>query len=382
LAQFVNVTIKERVMKKNKWKLVMLFAALLPVGRGVSQASRGDGVSGGVGGSAWRIETVTSREGYFPSLALDIGNVPHIAYSASGWLYQAQRTGSPIGPWAYEPVDPVVVMRPSIQMDPGANPHISYGNSTPQGVFLKYARRSGSAWIVQTVDPQADVAQWTSMALDAGGNPHIAYGGSSGHLKYARWTGSSWSTQTVATGGAAYVSLKLDSQGRPHIAFQTGPQGALKYAVKGGTEWRLETVDAAGGWYTSLALDAANAPRIAYQDPSQNNLRYAEKFGQAWILQTVETNSGAQSVTGDYVSLALDAYGNPHLAYSWSVITYGYPSPTVQAALKYAKRAGAGWEFQTVSNTDRAHDISLALDPAGAAHISYRSYYIKYATNK
>ena len=40
---------------------------------------------------------------------------------------------------------------------------------------LKYARWTGSAWEIQTVDSQGDWGEHSSLALDADGRPHISY---------------------------------------------------------------------------------------------------------------------------------------------------------------------------------------------------------------
>ncbi|MCK5617846.1 MAG: hypothetical protein KAJ17_00525, partial [Candidatus Krumholzibacteria bacterium] len=89
--------------------------------------------------------------------------------------------------------------------------------------------------------------------------PHISYFDvTNADLKYAVKSGAAWILETVdATGSVGeYTSLVLDAQGNPHISYHDATNEDLKYAVKSGTSWAHETVDATGqvGGFTSLVL--------------------------------------------------------------------------------------------------------------------------------
>jgi hypothetical protein len=51
-------------------------------------------------------------------------------------------------------------------------------------------------------------------------------------LKYARWTGSAWSIETVDSDGSVggYASIALDSGNLPHISYHDNTNDDLKYA--------------------------------------------------------------------------------------------------------------------------------------------------------
>ena len=77
----------------------------------------------------------------------------------------------------------------------------------------------------------------------------------------------------------------------------------------------------------------------------------------------VETADGSANDVGQHSSLALDAQGNPHVAYRDQTI----------GDLKYARRSGGIWTRETADGTANfvGVDASLALDAAENAHVSY-----------
>jgi hypothetical protein len=81
-------------------------------------------------------------------------------------------------------------------------------------------------------------------------------------------------------------------------------------------------LSSAGG-NDSLALDARGNPRIAYYDGTNGDLKFASKAG-SWTIETVDTAGNV----GWEASLALDARGNPRITY--------WEGP---GALKYASAA-------------------------------------------
>ena len=152
-------------------------------------------------------------------------------------------------------------------------------------------------------------------------------------------------------------SLRLDSAGRAHIAYGGD---ALYYAWHDGAAWQSEIVDgtAAAGHYASLALDAWGYPHIAYfvDRVALYEVRYAYKDASGWHISTVD---GPGQISG-FTALALDAVGYPHIVYYKDI------------ALNYAYQDASGWHMQVIDSKGWVGQYnSIAIDAQGYAHVSY-----------
>jgi subtilisin-like proprotein convertase family protein len=115
------------------------------------------------------------------------------------------------------------------------------------------------------------------------------------------------------------------------------------------------------GEYSSIALDASGNPRIAYYyyvDGNHGVLRYAYYDGQAWHVENVDGNSpgSVNDDVGRYTSIKIDAQGNPHISYY----------DVTNGDLMYAVWRSGTWQITTVDGTTGSTDnvgqfTSLAL---------------------
>jgi hypothetical protein len=174
-----------------------------------------------------------------------------------------------------------------------------------------------------------------------------------------------WHTQVADANGGAGVSLALDAAGRPHLGYGGHLEGiyifGLKYAAYDGSAWQDEMVDpdVSPGWEASLALDAAGNPHIAYHD-AHEALKYARRDASGWHIQVVDAGGDV----GEQAAMRLDAAGRPCIAY-WD---------QTHRAVKYARHTGAAWSIQvvaTMAGGQQSSSLSLALDAAGRPHLCY-----------
>lgn len=342
------------------------------------------------------------------SLALDSGNNSHIAYG-QGHLYHSYYNGS----WQFETVDANygVGRYAAIAIDSTDHPHFSYYDSVNKN--LLYARKEGINNYITSFPSPADDGAYTSLGLDASDYPHISYYDiTNGDLKYARWDGATWITTTIDSTGdvGRYTSLAIDTNNYPSIAYYDVTNADLKIARWGGTDWNINTVDSTGdvGSFASLALNSSDEPYISYYDAVNQDLKLAHWIGVDWSVETV-ISAGE---VGQYTSLAFDKYDYPNISYynatgdllNFSYWTYsGWKTDThtldgckfSSLAIDNAGLAGdngfshiscststslwhtleVGWQVWSndqldVKRTTGRHS-DLALDAAGATHISY-----------
>jgi hypothetical protein len=231
----------------------------------------------------------------------------------------------------------------------------------------------GLEWEIEVVHDGKAFSEMSdrSLRLDTQGRPHIAYG--EDHLYYAFHDGAAWQCEVADPSGdvGQYASLGLDGSGLPHVSYLDFTNGDLKYAYRDASGWHTVTVDDEGfvGLYTSLALDGSDYPHISYQ--GTYDLKHAYRDASGWHTETVDEveHDGAR-----FTSLALDASGTPHISYC-AVDEYLW-----DYHVKYAYHDAAGWHTETVDTAgkcDYEYDdqhTSLALDGTGDPHISYFHY--------
>jgi hypothetical protein len=128
-------------------------------------------------------------------------------------------------------------------------------------------------------------------------------------------------------------------------------------------DWQVQTLEVRGdtGQYVSLAVDAYDYPHLAYvvSEGSKNEVRYARWDGLRWLSEAVVQDTEV----GEYLSLALNADGQPHIVY--------YHRST--SSLNYAQRISGQWDIvPIVTGPAPITHPSLVLDPiSGLAHFVY-----------
>ncbi len=223
--------------------------------------------------------------------------------------------------------------------------------------------------------------EYNSVAIDSSGNPHIAYYQKENSatdypdLKYAYKDSTGWHIETLLShisGSGRWVSLALDSSGKPHIAYYQSTPDRLWYAYKDSTGWHhFAIANNTDVSHINLLL-YNDLPRISYYENTDERIKYMYYNGTNWFS---EYATGV--VNGHYNSLALNSNGQPRISY------YEFNTSTYTGILKYVKRSPAGtWQISTV---DESGDVglwnSIATDSSGDPHISYNEYNgsLKYA---
>ena len=157
------------------------------------------------------------------------------------------------------------------------------------------------------MDSGGDTGDYTSIALNSNNYPHISYQDYNNgmHVKYARWTGSAWNITTVDSGYSG-TSMALDSNRLAYISYQN--TAGLKFAKRNASEWNIQTVDSTGNYRSpSIALDSNNNPHIGYVDFSNSYLKYA--FLMDAVSAPTFSPLGGSYSSPQYVKIRCDTDG-------------------------------------------------------------------------
>ena len=127
--------------------------------------------------------------------------------------------------------------------------------------------------------------------------------------------------------------------------------------------WTSVVVDAATsginrGSSVSLALDASGNPHVAYPGVLEHT-RYARFDGVGWVLEGV---GGTRPIA---LSLALSPTGSPHIAYR--------ARSGITEFAGYLHRSGGTWRSEGVTADDVLFGPTIALDASGSAHMAFRT---------
>lgn len=359
--------------------------------------------------------------------------------------FPGRLTVFPPSRWRVEVVDTpptsVLARWPALSLESSGRPHIVYFSTVEEELVTIYASRNGpDDWQLESV-PELNHHPEPSLAFDSDDNPHVFVpkwdGGLAGHYGY--WNGTEWLVTPIGNQWRStetrYSDMALDSQDRPHITYKTKEvrDGAiqpslLKYAylfdslldpwvitdppaasagqrnrglwssiaidrqdtihithaysgvfyTKGErhplnyTNIAWETLAIDGGIEPDIAVDHDGDPHISYASGAE--LKYARRDGSEWVFETADSGEDV----GRYSSITMDSYQNPQICYY----------DETARALKYIERRTGGWlDPETIDSTmdtgaNWCWSTSMAVDVYDYVHISYyTSDGVKYATN-
>jgi hypothetical protein len=133
------------------------------------------------------------------------------------------------------------------------------------GALVRVATLDGERWMVETA-AEADVTGPPRTGIGVVGNEVLVAYSSGGTVSVAR-SGETWESEDVADGVG--VSLDVDGDGNPHLAFYTNQNVRHAHSI-GGSPWDVTPVGDAGArpeddWSTAIAVAEDGTHHVTWQ---------------------------------------------------------------------------------------------------------------------
>lgn len=279
----------------------------------------------------------------------------------------------------------------ALSTDPDGNPHLTYLGLPEEGEgeaapplpgtavlpAVKHAHLVENTWTRTGVAEARDdlmLEDDTAIWVDQQGTHHVAWT-EGGVLLYSDDPegGEEAEPQQVSEGPADGISVAASEDGTPWISFyQDGQVQVATPASRGpigATGWSVESVaPAVPGSPVATAIRVAGSdPIVAFGDGGSTVV--ARRAGTDWVTDPVPGEGGLG------VGMALDADGNPHLAY--------YDEA---GAVTHAHDVGEGWEVSEVGSAGAVPErgaAAIVVDAEGIHHIAWEGEAaIGYAHNR
>ncbi|MCK5292152.1 MAG: hypothetical protein KAR39_09090 [Thermoplasmata archaeon] len=220
-----------------------------------------------------------------------------------------------------------------------------------------------NGWTIETVSTGQGVGFWSSLDLDSEESPHLSFMGSptddTSSMIYGVRTGQDWQTRPVDTKSGDWNAFSLDNDDVPHVLYngQDSDSVALRFSSLENGEWEtVSLTETTGQRYLSMDFDGLGRLHATYYHQNDMELIYLRWDGETWLSERVGS-------CGLGVSLALDEYGHPHIAYVDCI------EETVVHAFRSNKSV---WVYETVDYLDEPSSrTSIVIDDKTAAHIFY-----------
>lgn len=338
----------------------------------VEEANHSPAVGSGVASAsnAWANERVIAGNTFdfrHDSIVVDKDDIPHIFYGRDH-LYHAYLDGSD---WHVETIDPAwgVGSSASAAVDQNDHFHISYLDDVNKR--LKYAYYDGDNWVTSEIVKKEDLAS-VAIAVDNMRKPHVAYNTSYNvnYAKLSGDTWEVSAVETLGEARRYYsngpVSIAIGDPNAPNISYAayrfegTGIVSEIRVAQLNGEMWNkrdIVTIPRSTNTIltldSSIAVDSQNRPHIAYDSCWQGCLEYSYWDGSSWVTQEIDAK-------GTQPSLSLDQMDNPYVSYrgGWGAddITY------------VATRKDSPWTKETIS--ENRYATAISVESSGNRHLA------------
>jgi plastocyanin len=252
------------------------------------------------------------------SLALDGNGKHHVAWSTPKGVFYSTDAGGSFSPRETVTEEPAVGA--SVAVGGDGTPWVSY--ITAKGAQL--ATKAGGAWKAQqlasfTANLTGTPGLSTAIRATSGGDPAVAFGDGTKTMVAKKATTAGEAADTVPGPGGLGVSLALDKNGNPHVAYYDANGGVHHAHSLGGAPWTVSDLGTVaigankqadqGGWATGIALDDKGVHYVTWADTGKGEIELATNATGKFQANPVPNSQGGLTpgiaVSGDSKKLAM-----------------------------------------------------------------------------
>ena len=228
------------------------------------------------------------------AVAVDPQGHHHVAWSSTaGTFYANDSTGSFGAP---EEVTKGSTLGVSVALGSDGSPWVSFS----EGRSVMAAQRVGGTWRAQEVAAADMPAVAARTAIGVSGSDVLVAFGSGDRTHVARQSGEGWTTDSVPGDGGYAVSMAVDGDANPHVAYYDNRGGAFHAHKIGGAPWALTDLDATASttapspnWGTGIALEDSGVHHIVVADPaSGGSIKYVTNKSGDFVADVLPNSQG------------------------------------------------------------------------------------------
>jgi len=332
------------------------------------------------------------------SVVIGQGGTPYVAYSDS--TNDAKATVM-----KYDGENWIPVGTPGFS-DSGANspslfisggiPYIAYGDYADnyKATVMKFTgitEENPTGWMTVGLPRFSESQAWYVSLNFYNGVPYVAYedGANGNAVTVMKFTGiteenpTGWvfvGTPDFSDADVDFISLSMDSNGTPYVAYDDGANGNAATVMKftgitnenlsGWTAVGQKAFSDGGIMYSSLFI-YNDIPYVAYEDLANSYAVTVMKFTgiteenpTGWEVVGTKGFSGSQA---DFVRISIDSNGNPYVAYGTPFLENGH-------RIAVRKYNGENWILvgtPELMPEGQADYTSLALSSSGVPYVSF-----------
>ena len=327
----------------------------------------------------------------FTSIAIDSAGTPYVGfvdqanankasvmkYNGTGWVNVGSPGFSPAGLTSPHDVH--------IAIGSGGMPYIAFEDST-HGYKVTVMRYDGGSWItVGAPGFSGSAVNELSFAIDHAGTPYVAYpdvtglSGMGNGVTVMKYNGSVWTAVGVVefTHGssgftAGFISLAIDTAGKPYVAYSNGTlSGTFKAAAMkyNGTNWvyvGAPNFSAGEADFVSIAISQGGTPYVVYRDLTVSGKATMMKYnGTSWVAVGPV---GFTAHDAQQTQVVFDKDGTPYVSFLDDV---GATTPA--SVMKYN---GSSWVIAGTADfsAGMVNDMTMAIDGSGTPFVAYTDY--------